>query len=143
MAALSKCVAEPSGNPPGPPHACRTRTLCMPAKTSLVLRVLFYFVHTAGVLRTRNVIEYMLVLALCLVLSMLAYSRLGRTCYETYFGGQPASVNVDHSLTNLNGFISCLSNLLTMLNLCYILCEFRNQPAPTLTVQLWPFIFRC
>jgi len=87
MAALSKCVAEPSGNPPGPPHACRTRTLRMPAKTSLVLRVLVYFVHTAGVLRTRNVSEYMLVLALCLVLSMLAYSRLGRTCYETYFGG--------------------------------------------------------
>jgi len=26
MTTLWKCVAEPSGNPPGPPHACRTHT---------------------------------------------------------------------------------------------------------------------
>jgi len=35
MVTLWKCVAEPSGNPPGPPHACHTRTLRMPAKTPL------------------------------------------------------------------------------------------------------------
>ena len=37
VATLWKCVAEPSGNPPGPPHACRTRTLRMPATTSLAI----------------------------------------------------------------------------------------------------------
>jgi len=71
-------VAEPSGNPAGPPHALR-----MPAKTSLAndkidmpaacvtlsATMPFHFVHTAGgvVMRTRNVTEYMLVLAVCLV----------------------------------------------------------------------------
>jgi len=58
------------------PHACRTRTLRMPAKTSLAgdkidapATAPFHFVHTAGVVtRTRNVSEYVLVLALCLVL---------------------------------------------------------------------------
>ena len=54
MATLWKCVAEPSGNPPGPPNAvdpCRS--------ISSILR--------GVVTRTRNVSEYMLVLALCLV----------------------------------------------------------------------------
>jgi len=73
-------MAEPSGNPPGPPHAARvshrTRTLSMPAKIPLAgdkmdapaacavpLRL-----YSGGVVtRTRNVSEYMLVLALCLV----------------------------------------------------------------------------
>jgi len=32
MATLWKCVAEPGGNPPGPPHV---RTIRMPAKTPL------------------------------------------------------------------------------------------------------------
>jgi len=38
MTTLWKCVAEPSGNPPGPPHAARMphmRTLRMPAKTQI------------------------------------------------------------------------------------------------------------
>ena len=35
IATLWKRVAERSGNPPGPPHACRTGTLRMPAKTPL------------------------------------------------------------------------------------------------------------
>jgi len=118
-------------------YACRRRlpSCCVCCSISSILR--------GVVMRTRNFSEYMLVLALCLVLSMLAYSRLGRTCYETSFGGQPASVNVDHSLTNLNSFIGSLSNLLAILNVCNILGEFRRQPAPTFTVQLWPFIFRC
>jgi len=68
-------VAKPSGNPPGPPHATRSAThyacrrrLNSPAITpTRLLRAPFHFVHTAGVLRTRNVSEYMLVLALCLV----------------------------------------------------------------------------
>jgi len=76
MATLWKCVAEPSGNPPGPPHACRTRTLRMPAKTRLAddkidapaaCAVPFRQYCWGVVTRTRNVSEYMLVLALCLV----------------------------------------------------------------------------
>jgi len=76
MATLWKCVAEPSGNPPGPPHAARSAThyacrrrLPSPAiKSTRLLRAPFRFVHTAGVvMRTRNVSEYMLVLAPCLV----------------------------------------------------------------------------
>jgi len=61
------------------PHACRTRTLRMPAKTPLASNnidapaawaVPFrpYFIGVAT--RTRNVSKYMLILALCLVLSM-------------------------------------------------------------------------
>ena len=54
-----ECVAEPSGNPPGPPHAARmphTHTthagrLPSPAiKSTRLLRAPFHFVHTAGVL---------------------------------------------------------------------------------------------
>jgi len=69
-------VAEPSGNPPGPPHACRTRTLRMPAKTPLASDKMDtpaacavpFRTHSGGVVTlTRNVSEYMLVLALCLV----------------------------------------------------------------------------
>jgi len=67
-------VAEPSGNPPGPPHACRTRTLRMPAKTPLAVDkinapsacAVLFRPYCGGVV-TRNVSEYMLVLALCLV----------------------------------------------------------------------------
>ena len=47
------------------PHACRTRTLHMPAKTPLAVP---FHPYCGGVVtRTRNVSEYMLVLALCLV----------------------------------------------------------------------------
>jgi len=61
-----KCVAERSGNPPGPPHALR-----MPVKTPLAgdkidapaacatlsATRLFHFVHTAGVLqRERDIL---------------------------------------------------------------------------------------
>ena len=70
-------MAEPSGHPPGPPHACRT--LRMPAKTPLAgdkidapaaCDVPFRPYCGGVVTRTRNVSEYMLVLALCLVLSV-------------------------------------------------------------------------
>jgi len=52
---LWKCVAEPSGNPPGPPHAARStpHALRMPAKTLLAgdkIDASFHFVHTVGVL---------------------------------------------------------------------------------------------
>jgi len=58
MATLWKCVAEPSGNPPGPAHAART----MHARTSdkidapaacatLPATRPFHFVHTARVLQ--------------------------------------------------------------------------------------------
>ena len=76
MATLWKCVAERSGNPPGPPHACRTRTLRMPAKTPLACDnidasaacAVPFRPYCGGVVtRTRNVSEYMIVLALCLV----------------------------------------------------------------------------
>jgi len=58
MATLWKCVAEPSGNPSGPPHAARTSHACgvrrrlpSPAiKSTHLLRAPFHFVHTAGVL---------------------------------------------------------------------------------------------
>ena len=58
------------------PHACRTRTLRMPAKTPLTsdnmdapaaCAVPFRPYSVGVVTRTRNVSEYMLVLALCLV----------------------------------------------------------------------------
>jgi len=53
-----KCVAEPSGNPSGPPHAARSAThyacrrrLPSPAiKSTRLLRAPLHFVHTAGVL---------------------------------------------------------------------------------------------
>jgi len=68
-------VAEPSGNPLGPPHS--TRTLRMPAKTPLAgnkidapaaCTVPFRPYYRGVVTRTQNVSEYMLVLPLCLVL---------------------------------------------------------------------------
>ena len=75
MATLWKCVAVPSGNPPGPPHAARMPhtthagedsprdKMDAPAACAVPLRP-----HCGGVLtRTRNVSEYMLVLYLCLV----------------------------------------------------------------------------
>jgi len=58
------------------PHACRRRTLRMPAKTSLAgdnidapaaCAVPFRPYSGGVVMRTRNVSKYMLVLALCLV----------------------------------------------------------------------------
>ena len=79
-------MAEPSGNPPGPPHAartphaCRTRTLRMPAKTPLAgdkidapaaCAVPFRPYCGGVVTRTRNVSEYMLVLAVCLVIIII------------------------------------------------------------------------
>jgi len=53
-----KCVTEPSGNPPGPPHASRSaahyacrRRLPWPAKKSTrLLHAPFHFVNTAGML---------------------------------------------------------------------------------------------
>ena len=74
MATLWKCVGDPSGNPPGSLHVCRTRTLRMSAKTPLaddkinvpaVCTVPFRPYCGGVVMRTRNVSEYMLVLALC------------------------------------------------------------------------------
>jgi len=76
MATLWKCVAEPSGNPPDPPHAARTQchALRMPAKTPLAgdkidvpaaCAVPFRPYCGGVVTRMRNVSEYMLVLALC------------------------------------------------------------------------------
>jgi len=66
------------GNPPDPAHAARTHTrtsdkIDAPAAcASLSATKPFHFVHTARVaMRTRNVSEYMLVLALCLVLCMV------------------------------------------------------------------------
>jgi len=61
-----KCVAEPSGNPPGPPHALRTHA---PAIKSPACNEAVPFRLYCGdvVTRTRNVSEYMLVLAVCLV----------------------------------------------------------------------------
>jgi len=76
MATLWKCVAELSGNVPDPPHARRTRTLRMPAKTPLAgdnidapaSCAIPFRPYCGGVVtRTRNVSEYMLVLDLCLV----------------------------------------------------------------------------
>ena len=74
MATLWKYMAEPSGNPPGPPHACRTRTLRMPTKTPLAgdkidapAACAVPFRLYCGSVVTRNVSEYMIVLALCLV----------------------------------------------------------------------------
>jgi len=76
--------AEPSGNPPGPPHACRTRTLRMPAKSPLAgdkigataaCAVLFCPYCGGVVTRARNVSEYMIVLALCLVFMVALCNR--------------------------------------------------------------------
>jgi len=78
-------VAEPSGNPPGPPvrrtHAAHACTLRIPAKTPLTgdnmdapAACAVPFCPYCGdvVMRTRNVSEYMLVLALCLVVIVLS-----------------------------------------------------------------------
>jgi len=75
-------VAEPSGNPPGPLHACRTCTLCMPAKTPLASDkidtpaacTIPFCPYCGGfVKRMQNVSEYMLVLAICLVYSVASW----------------------------------------------------------------------
>ena len=74
-----KCVAEPSGNPPGPPHAARTTHAHAPAIKSMRLllcdvmcnEAVPFRPYCAGVAtRTRNVSEYMLVLTLCLVINI-------------------------------------------------------------------------
>jgi len=66
------------------PHAYRTRTLCTPAKTPLAgdkidapaaCAVPFRPYCEGVVTRTRNVSEYMLVLALCLVYYLFIYRR--------------------------------------------------------------------
>jgi len=68
-------VAEPSGNPPGPPHAARStpHALRMPAKTpfagdkidaAAACAVPFRPYCGGVVTRTRNVSKYVLVLAL-------------------------------------------------------------------------------
>jgi len=78
MATVWKCVAEPSGNSPGPPHAarssahyaCRRRlTLLAGDKTDALAACAVPFRPYCGGVITRNVSEYMLVLAvgLCLV----------------------------------------------------------------------------
>ena len=74
MATLWKCVAEPSGNPPGPAHAARTHArtsdkIDAPAGCDVICNEAVPFrPYCAGVAtRTRNVSEYMLVLAVCLV----------------------------------------------------------------------------
>jgi len=59
MATLWKCVAEPSGNPPGPPHAVDTlagNKIDVPAACAVPFRL-----YCGGVVtRTQNVSEYML-----------------------------------------------------------------------------------
>ena len=86
IATLWKCVAEPSGNPPGPPHAarrthyaCRRRLPSPAIKSTRLLRARRYLQRRRSistsilrgvVMRTRNVSEYMLVLALCLVVTV-------------------------------------------------------------------------
>ena len=80
MATFWKCVAEPSGNPPGPPHAARrTQYACVRRAAKIPLTgdkidacaacAVPFRPYCAGVAtRTQNVSEYMFVLALCLVL---------------------------------------------------------------------------
>jgi len=78
MKTLWKCVAEPSGNPPGPPHACHTRTKTPLAGDKIdapaVCAIPFHPYCGGVVMQTRNVSEYMLVLALCLVFLLFVYS---------------------------------------------------------------------
>ena len=76
------------------PHACRTRTLRMPAKTPLagdkidapaVCAVPFRPYCGGVATRTRNVSEYMLVLALCLVdLAMGDTGKFFHDCIAFY-----------------------------------------------------------
>jgi len=98
MATLWKCVAEPSGNPPGAAHALRThaRTHAPAIKSTRLLRVVVVCneavplrPYCAGVAtRTRNVSEYMLVLALCLVDSCVNDLKLGKACGPDDLGAQ-------------------------------------------------------
>jgi len=106
MATLCKCVAEPSDNPPGPPHTAR-----MPANTPLAgdnmdasaaCTVPFCPYRGGVVRRTQNVSEYMLVLAVCLVLSWSLKTRvLSRDCLKTSF-------STSRSWLSLNTCMSCL-----------------------------------
>ena len=83
MATLWKCVAEPSVNPSGPPHAARmphTHTthagedsLAGDNMDALAACAVPFRTHCGGVVtRTRNVSEYMLALALRLVLTAMS-----------------------------------------------------------------------
>jgi len=70
-------VAEPSSNPPDPPHAvpCTTHAGETPLASDKIdvpaACVVPFRPYCGGVVtRTRNVSEYMLVLALCLVLKL-------------------------------------------------------------------------
>ena len=74
------------------PHACRTHTLCMPAKTPLIgdkmdapaACTIAFRPYSGGVVtRTRNVSEYMLVLAVCLVIT--SDHCYNRHCYLQAF----------------------------------------------------------
>ena len=80
-------MAEPSGNPPGPPYAARSAThyACRRRLPPLAgdkieepaaCAVPFRPYGGGAVTRTRNVSEYMLVLDLCLVVYFEAYSRV-------------------------------------------------------------------
>jgi len=65
-------VAEPSGNPPGSPHALRMRVAKTPLTGDKIDAPAAYAVsfrpYCGGVVpRTQNVSEYMLVFTLCLV----------------------------------------------------------------------------
>ena len=82
MATLWKCVAEPSGNPPGPAHAaCTTHARTsdkIDVKIGSVRRYLQRGHSISSILRgvatrTRNVSEYMLVLALLLEVNAFDY----------------------------------------------------------------------
>jgi len=76
-------MAQPSGNPIGPPYARCTHTVRMPAKTPLAsdkidaptaCAIPFHPYFGGVVTQTRNVSEYMLVLAVCLVLLVSSLS---------------------------------------------------------------------
>jgi len=62
IATLWKCVAEPSGNPPGPPHAARRRHYACRRRLTPLAGVPFRPYCGGVITRTRNVNEYMLVL---------------------------------------------------------------------------------
>jgi len=93
MATLWKCVAEPSGNPPGPVHAARThqrknQRACCVCDFICNEAVPFRPYCAGDATRTRNVSEYMRVLALCLVIIIITdeYCRIAAA-------GPPYNVN--------------------------------------------------
>ena len=60
-------MAEPSNNPPGPPHAARMSTPLAGDKIDAHVACAIPFHPYCGGVIARNVSEYMLVLAVCLV----------------------------------------------------------------------------